>query len=260
MPGASNGGLHRTGIVANDGAVSPLELSVAAAVAFLGAGVAAVAGFGGAVLLLPVFTWVFGPQLAVPVLTITQLFSNGGRVWLNRREIKKPMVGWFALGAVPFAVAGALVFASAPLAALTRVFGAFLLLAVVARRLLKKAPAPSARSFAVVGAISGFGSAIVGSTGPLTGPFFLSAGLLRGAYIGTEAASALVMHFTKLAAYGATSVLTPDAVLAGLLLAPPTLAGAWTGKRVIAYLPERGFVVLVEIALVTSGMLLLIRG
>ena len=35
--------------------------------------VAAVAGFGGAVVLLPVLVWVFGARDAVPILTVAQL-------------------------------------------------------------------------------------------------------------------------------------------------------------------------------------------
>jgi uncharacterized membrane protein YfcA len=37
----------------------------------------AVAGFGGGVLLLPVFTALFGLRVAVPMLTPTQVSSNG---------------------------------------------------------------------------------------------------------------------------------------------------------------------------------------
>ena len=36
----------------------------------------------------------------------------------------------------------------------------------------------------------------------MVAPFFLARGLVRGAYIGTEAASAVVMHFTKLVVFG----------------------------------------------------------
>ena len=53
-----------------------LNLLVASLAAFGLAVVSAVAGFGGGVLLLPVFTIMFGLRLAVPMLTITQLFSN----------------------------------------------------------------------------------------------------------------------------------------------------------------------------------------
>jgi uncharacterized protein len=88
-----------------------IELSTllgASAAAFALAVLSAVAGFGGGVLLLPVFTALFGLRVAVPMLTFTQLSSNASRVWLNGRELRWPLIGWFALGAVPSAVAGCL--------------------------------------------------------------------------------------------------------------------------------------------------------
>ncbi|MEV6492918.1 TSUP family transporter, partial [Actinoplanes sp. NPDC051633] len=66
----------------------------------------AVAGFGGGVLLLPVFTALFGLRMAVPMLTLTQLSSNAFRVWFSRGELHRRLIGWFAVGAVPMAVAG----------------------------------------------------------------------------------------------------------------------------------------------------------
>ena len=45
---------------------------------------AAVAGFGGAAILLPVLVALFGPRDAIPILTIAQLVGNGSRVVLNR--------------------------------------------------------------------------------------------------------------------------------------------------------------------------------
>ncbi|MEO8107535.1 MAG: sulfite exporter TauE/SafE family protein, partial [Actinomycetes bacterium] len=40
----------------------------------------AVTGFGGAALLLPVFVWALGIDVAVPLLTVTQVISNASRV------------------------------------------------------------------------------------------------------------------------------------------------------------------------------------
>lgn len=80
---------------------------VVAAIALAAGTLAAVAGFGGAVVLLPVLVWAFGVRDAVPILTVAQLVGNASRVWFNRRELVLPVAGWFALGAVPLAVAGA---------------------------------------------------------------------------------------------------------------------------------------------------------
>jgi len=140
-----------------------------------------------------VFTALFGLRTAVPVLTVTQLASNASRVWLNRQELQWPLIGWFAIGAVPTALAGGFLLSRAPLEVLLRALGVFLLVVVAWRRLRPYPRRPSTQAFIGVGAASGLGSALLGSVGPLTAPFFLAYGLLRGAYIGTEAACALLM-------------------------------------------------------------------
>lgn len=215
------------------------SLLVASAAAFGLAMMSAVAGFGGGVLLLPVFTALFGLRAAVPMLTMTQLSSNGSRIWLNRRSLQWPLIGWFALGAVPCAVAGGLLLAHAPLAPMKRLLGVFLIGIVVWRRIQRQPRRPADPMFAGIGAASGLGSALLGSVGPLTAPFFLAAGLTRAAYIGTEAASALTMHLTKLATYGVGNLITTEVLLYGLALTPATLLGAWTGKKIVGHLSDQ---------------------
>ena len=242
-------------------ATQPLVALLLAAVGFVAATLAAVTGFGGAAVLLPVLVAVFGVREAIPILTIAQLIGNGSRVWFNRREVDWRVVGWFALGAVPFALAGGLLFARAPLSPLTRLLGVFLILVVVWRRLHPGPPRrPPLKSFAVIGAGASFLSALLGSVGPIMAPFFLAFGLVRGAYIGTEAMSTVVMHVVKLVAYGQGALLTGEAMIAGLALGPIMVLGSWAGKRVVDRLPERVFVLLIELTLVAAGLLFLIRG
>jgi uncharacterized membrane protein YfcA len=221
---------------------------------------AAVAGFGGAAVLLPALVAVFGVRDAIPILTVAQLVGNGSRVWFNRRHVALPVVAWFALGAVPLALLGGVVFAAAPLGALQRLVGAFLLLMVVWRH-VPRAPTwrPGVRAFAAIGALFSFLSALVGSVGPLMAPFFLAHGLVKGAYIGTEALATVVMHVTKLAAYQGTAVLTPRAIAVGLALGPIMIFGSYVGKRILDRMPERVFVAVIELVLLGAGGWFLIR-
>ncbi len=235
-----------------------LTLLAASGAAFAFALLSAVAGFGGGVLLLPVFTVLFGLRVAVPVLTLTQIVSNGSRVALNRGQLDRRLIARFAVGAVPCAVLGALLFVTAPLAPLQRLLGAFLLAVVIWRRVNPRPRPPSDAAFVAVGAVSGFGSSLLGSVGPLTAPFFLARGLTRAAYIGTEASCALLMHLTKTAAYGATDLLSSRVLLLGLALVPATTAGAWVGKRVLGGISDRVFVLLIEAGLVVAGVLFLV--
>lgn len=240
---------------------SPGELAVVAVMAFVAAALAAVTGFGGAVVLLPVLAWAFGVRDAVPILTVAQLIGNGSRVWLNRSELDWRVVGWFALGGVPLAWIGGHAFAHAPLAGLTRLLGAFLLLVVVWRRLRPGTGwRPPLRSFALIGAASSFLSALFGSVGPLMAPLFLAYGLVKGAYIGTEACATVVMHIVKLVAYRQAAVLSGHSVLIGLALGPVMFAGSWAGKRILDRVPARAFTPLIEATMVAAGLLFLLRG
>jgi uncharacterized membrane protein YfcA len=229
--------------------------------ALFAATLAAITGFGGAAVLLPVLVGVFGMRDAVPILTVAQLIGNGSRVWFNRGELRWKVVAWFALGGVPAALIGGYLFAAAPLAGLTRLLGAFLLLVVVWRhvrpRLQTTFPTPA---FAGIGAGASFISALLGSVGPIMAPFFLAYGLVKGAYIGTEALSTVVMHVCKLVAYGQTSVLTGRDVLVGLILGPVMVTGSYLGKRILDRVPERFFVWIIEAVLIVAGVAFLILG
>lgn len=221
---------------------------------------AAVTGFGGAAVLLPLLVLTIGVRDAVPLLTVAQLIGNGSRAWLNRGDLDFRVVRWFALGGVPLAFAGGLLFAKAPLPGLIRLLGLFLLLAVAWRRLGRRPSAPlPLRSFALIGAASSFLSALVGSVGPLMAPFFLAFGLVKGAYIGTEALATVVMHATKLVAYRQAAVLTLPTTLVGLALGPLMILGSWAGKQVVDRLPVPWFVLLVEVTMTVAGILFIVR-
>ncbi|MEK6192204.1 MAG: sulfite exporter TauE/SafE family protein [Chloroflexota bacterium] len=238
-----------------------LELALLTVAALAASTLAAVAGFGGAAILLPVLVALFGPRDAIPILTIAQLVGNGSRVVINRDAVDRRIVGWFALGGIPAALIGGFLFAAAPLDALTRLIGAFLLISVAWRRL---GPQPGgvlgARTFTVIGAGFAFASALVGSVGPIMAPFFLRAGLVKSAYIGTEAAATVVMHVAKLVAYGTAALLTAATVGIGLVMAPAMIAGSVIGKRIVDRLPERVFVAIIEVVLIVAGLVFLIGG
>jgi uncharacterized protein len=237
------------------------EIVLLAAGALLASTLAAIAGFGGAAVLLPILVLVFGVREAIPILTVAQLIGNGSRVWFNRRDLEIPVVGWFSLGGIPAALIGGAIFASAPLGGLKRLLGLFLLLMVGYRRMrpnqLYRLPL---RGFALLGAISSFLSALLGSVGPLMAPFFLSYGLVKGAYIGTEALATVIMHVTKLVAYGNASLLNFHNLAVGVSLGPIMIFGSFVGKKVIDWMPEKVFVLIIEATLLVAGVGFLIFG
>lgn len=231
------------------------------AAALLASTMAAVTGTGGGILLLPVMVWMFGVRDAVPMYAVAQLIGNVSRVWLNLKEIRFRIFGWFSLGAVPLAVLGAVMFSVAPPEVLTRLLGGFLIAIVIARRAGKfDLKGRSPRWFVLIGGVFAFISALLGSAGPFLAPFFASFGLMRGAYIGTEACATAVMHITKLSTYQAAGVLSATALLVGVVLGPVMVIGSWLGKRVLDRLSDRVFMLMIDVIVLGFGTLFLVRG
>ena len=229
--------------------------------AFVASTLAAVAGFGGAAVLMPVLVVMFGVRDAIPILTVAQLIGNGSRVWFNRRQIELPVVGWFALGGVPAALVGGFLFASAPINFLIRLLGLFLIITVVFRHLGKSSALKiPLRGFTVLGAVLSFLSALLGSIGPIMIPFFLAYGLVKGGLIGTEALATVVMHVTKLVAYRRVSILSSDSIVIGVGLGCVMILGSYLGKKILDRLPERVFILLIETTLIVAGIGFLIHG
>ncbi|MDV2989942.1 MAG: sulfite exporter TauE/SafE family protein [Dehalogenimonas sp.] len=223
--------------------------------------VAAVAGFGGAIIMLPVLVLAFGVQDAIPILTISQLMGNLWRVILNRTELDWAVVRRFALGAIPAATIGGIIFATAPATALTRVLGIFLLLIIVYRHTnWGKNQRMNLKGFLPLGAAGGLMSAIMGVVGPVAAPFFLAYGLVKGAYIGTEAMTTVVMHITKLGVYGGYNLLSLNTVLIGLSIGAVMFLGTFLGKQLLDRVSDRVFPYIIEGVLLISGILFIVGG
>lgn len=221
---------------------------------------AAIAGTGGGIILLPVLVSVFGIRDAVPIYAVAQLFGNLSRVGFNRPLINYRVVAWFALGAIPLAILGSWLFTRIPDTGLLKILGGFLVLSVLVRRLH-----PSLTSkfktwwFAPIGCIFSVISAIVGSAGPFLAPFYLTYGLTKGAFIGTEALGTAIMHVAKLATYQGLGAINTQMWIAGLLLGPVMIAGSFAGKKILDRIPTHIFLVIVEIAILGFGVWFLFK-
>lgn len=230
----------------------PCALVASLAAAFLGT--------GAAVILLPILTAVFGVRDAVPLYALVQFSGNLARIGFNWRDIDWAVVWRFALGALPAAVLGAWLFTVLPDVALTRLLGAFLLLSVLWRHAARRS---SERRFPVngfvpVGSAFALVSSLVGSAGPFVVPFYVGYGLVRSAFIGTEAAGTAFVHIFKLASYEIWQGIPATVWLHGLLLAPAMLLGAWLGRRWLKRVSETVFLHLVDVVLLLFGVFFLL--
>jgi uncharacterized membrane protein YfcA len=228
-------------------------------IAIVAGTIGGVVGFGSAVILLPVCAYAFGAAQAVPILTVAALIGNLSRAGFSWRETDWPAVGVYALGAAPAAAAGAIIFVSLDAATIHRTLGAFILLMIPARRWAARRALRIRRWHLLpVGLVMGWLSGLVGTTGPVNAPFFLAYGLVKGAYLATEALGTAVVHVIKAAVYGRFAALDLNTLFSGSVVGLGLIGGSWLGRRIVIRLDTKGFVRTVEAFLTLAGILMLL--
>jgi len=225
----------------------------------LGAGVlGGVIGFGTTILLMPPLVYFYGPMTAVPVIALVAIVANLARVGLWWRSIDWKLCGVYAATSVPAVVLGANTLVQFNPRLIELILGSFLLLMIPVRRWLRRMEwKPHLGHMALVGAVIGYLTGIVASTGAINTPFFLAYGLVKGAYIGTEAASSLAVFLAKGAAFHTLGVIDSRAIVQGLLIGVFVLIGSTLSKRLVLHLPEHRFLQLMEAVMLVSGLAIL---
>jgi len=214
-----------------------------------------VVGFGSAVILLPVCALLFGADRAVPILTIAALLGNLSRATFSWDQTDWPAVRIYVLGAVPAALIGAAIFVELEAALIHRLLGAFILLTIPTRRwAASRAMTIQRWQLLPVGAVMGLLSGVVGTVGPINAPFFLAYGLVKGAYLATEALGTAAIHLTKSAVYGRFAALDLELFVHGLAIGLALIVGSWLGKRIVGRLDAPAFIRTVEVLLAVSGL------
>lgn len=231
-----------------------------AVVAFASSVLSGVAGFGGAMIFLPVLVFTYGVRASVPILTVSVLMGNASRVYFNRRELDLKLVVWFSAGSLPLAVAGSFVYVSLPTFWIKKGIGLFLIVCVLVRHLHGEFQLKKRWVFLPLGAVTGFLSALMGGVGPVSSPFFLAYGLTKEAFVGTEALCAVGMHFVKSITYHHLNVLGADALWAGVSFGAVMSFGSYVAKKILERISRQAFLVLVEVLLVGIGFYFLIQG
>jgi uncharacterized membrane protein YfcA len=237
-----------------------LEAALLFIAAFAAAAISGAAGFGGALLLLPLLVATVGVTEAVPLLTIAQLIGNLSRAGFGFSQIQWKPVGLFLLGAAPLSILGALSFVQFPKEWVTRAIGAAILVFVVLKYFGVLKIKGGSSLLVVGGSVVGFLSGLVGSAGPLGAAIFLSLGLPPVAYIASEATTALAMHGIKAVVYQHYITLDREFWFLAVLMGAAMILGTWSAKRVIEQMPREKFQMFVAILLVAIAGYMLAHG
>jgi uncharacterized protein len=242
--------------------LSPWVLAFIGVAGFITAVVGGIAGIGTAIAMIPVMTFAVGVREAIPIVTIAVSLNAIGRIYANRHYIDYRVVLWFSIGAVPTAILGGALFASAPAELLSRGLAIFLIALVGYRHLPigKGLKMERVRMFGFVGLVQGFLSSIFGGAGPFGAHFFLAYGLYRRSFVGTVALATSSINVAKASAYASFSLIDRDALVLAFIVGAIMIVGAYFGGRLVNRMPDRVFVYIVEGVMLAAAGALLIRG
>jgi len=228
------------------------------AVGLIAGCVSGIIGTGSSMMLLPVLVYCYGPKQAVPIMAVAAILANVARAAAWWRQVDWKAVAAYAIPGAPAAALGARTLLSLPAGVIDSMLGLFFLAMLALRRWRGSSGRRlRLRELAVAGAAIGFLTGLVLSTGPLSVPVFSAYGLTGGAFLATEAASALALYLSKVTAFRQLGALPASTLLQGLLVGSSLMAGTFAGKSLVVRMSPAVFSVLIDGLMLCSGLSLL---
>lgn len=196
-------------------------------------------GLGGGLALLAVMSAVFPAAAVVPVHGAAQAGANGGRFYLQRKDVVWRIVLWFSLGGLIGAAIGGRLAVETPVWLLRAGVGTFVIWTLWGPKLKGFAAGP--KTFFFTGVVTGVLTMFFGATGPLVAAMLSVTALSRLQLVATHAAAMVIQHVFKIAAFGLLGFAYGEwAWLIGAILLSG-FAGTYAGTRYLRAMPEETF-------------------
>jgi hypothetical protein len=228
------------------------------AVGLIAGTISGIVGTGSSIMLMPVLVYAYGPKEAVPIMAVASVMANFSRILAWWREVDWRACAAYSVTGIPAAVLGARTLLALPSHAVDLAIGVFLIAMVPVRHWLARHDLKANLwHLAIGGAIIGYLTGIVVSTGPLSVPLFLFYGLSKGAFLATEAASSLGLYFAKSVTFERFGALTGEVFMKGLIAGASLMSGAFIAKRFVLHLQPNVFRLIMDGIMLAAGISLL---
>ena len=243
------------------GDIALFQYGLIAAAAMAASVLGGIAGYGPGLIMPLILVPLIGAEATVPVLGVSALFTNAGRVWVFRRHFDRRKAALIAAVALPGCLLGAYGYTLLSGPVVTILIGGMLAVVVPARRLMVRFRLRlSNRGLAATGA--GYG-VIVGGTagsGVILLSMLMAAGLEGPAVIATDAGISVGLSMIKTGVFQAAGAMTPSSWMIALLIGAATTPGAFIARWLVARFPANIHTRILEAAIVTGAVLLIARG
>lgn len=231
-----------------------LQLAVALATALAASFVRGLAGFGLAILLVPVLALALSPVEAVLTTNVVAMLIGGLELPRLLREAERSV--WFIVVMVLLTTLPGLMLLAATPPDLARLLIALVALSAFFAMLFPTRPAtqPGMVATGLTGVASGILTGFAGMPGPPVVPYYVGRAIPRAV-----AKSSMILIFTLAAAIGIGSGIAIGkmewrlAVLGAMLL-PVVLVGTWLGRRADGYVSDRAWRIFVGAVLAAAAL------
>ncbi len=216
------------------------------------------AGGGSPLILIPLVNFLLGSTAVPPVITLGMFAGNAQRAWLYWRDNNWQVTAWFLPGAIAGAILGAYTFTQIDLEWMQILIGLFLILLVISYASGKKESVFNLKVwyFLPLGFLKSFVSGIVGSTGPVLNPFFLSYGLEKEQMVATKAVNFTIIHVVKIITYISLGAMNYEYFGYGLIIGIAAFPGNLLGQYVLSKMSAQQFRQVVITLMTITGVLM----
>ena len=222
--------------------------------------VSTLAGGGSPFMLIPLVNLMLGAASVPPVITIGMFLGNAHRIMLFWRDVDWKLTMWYAPGAIIGAILGAYTFTQIHLDWLQLLIGIFLIISVFGFGLEQKETTFKVKAWYILpaGFLKAFVSGLVGTTGPVLNPFYLSYGLVKEQLLATKATHVVIIHLIKIITYSAFGAISKQEIGAGLIIGLVAIPANFVGRYILNnHLNAQQFRQLVLATMVIGGICML---
>ncbi|MGB7259037.1 MAG: TSUP family transporter [Pseudolabrys sp.] len=239
--------------------VSLAQLILVAAVALFASIVGGVSGYGTGALMPLVLVPLVGPGPVVPIIGISALLNNSGRVgaFFKYADWRRARIA--VIAAAPTCILGAWGYTKLTGAGAALVIGSMLIVSVPTRRWLKYHGVRIGDGGFALGSF-GYGVVVGGTAG--SGVIMLSllmaAGLEGAAVVATDASISIAVGILKVSVFGFAGVITPQVLAFALLIGLVALPGAFLARLFVERMPVHVHTAVLDVVVLVGGAFLVL--
>jgi len=219
-----------------------------------------VAGYGTGALMPLVLVPIVGAEPVVPIISLSALLTNTGRVAAFRHLVDLRRANIVLISAVPTCVIGAWGYTRLSGRGALVVIGTMLVATVPLRRLMRRRGlALSNRGLAA--AAFGWGPLAGGTVGAgiILLSLLMAAGLEGAAVVATDAVVSIGIGLAKFATFGLAGVVTAQVITVALLIGVMAFPGAFLAKRLVDRLPLHVHTAMLDAVVIGGGAVMIVN-